>query len=205
MMRSGNPALRDDVFTGVRSHDPLNVMTIQGTVNKTMILLGLTILTAIWAWSHVSVAVPFLMPAAIVGLILAVVTIGGIILSPLIVRVIAPGFGGMGEKYALTVFLTRIMFPYIFLVSLLALFMGILNSLKHFAAPAMAPVFVPDPPVDVATEEKLLMTRRERNCLVSSSSVVIAFRTTFRVSSSAVGRTISKLINGLRRFPSMIR
>jgi putative peptidoglycan lipid II flippase len=75
-------------------------------------------------------------------LILTIVTILGIILSPLIVRIIAPGFGGMGEKYALTVLLTRIMFPYIFLVSVLALFMGILNSLKHFAAPAMAPVFL---------------------------------------------------------------
>jgi len=75
-------------------------------------------------------------------LILTIVTILGIIFSPLIVRVIAPGFGGMGEKYALTVLLTRIMFPYIFLVSVLALFMGILNSLKHFAAPAMAPVFL---------------------------------------------------------------
>ena len=75
-------------------------------------------------------------------LVLAAVTILGIVLSPLIVRIIAPGFGGMGEKYALTVLLTRIMFPYIFLVSVLALFMGILNSLKHFAAPAMAPVFL---------------------------------------------------------------
>jgi len=75
-------------------------------------------------------------------LIVTVVTILGIIFAPLIVRVIAPGFGGMGEKYALTVLLTRIMFPYIFLVSLLALFMGILNSLKHFAAPAIAPVFL---------------------------------------------------------------
>jgi len=75
-------------------------------------------------------------------LIVTVITILGIILSPLIVRVIAPGFGGMGEKYALTVLLTRIMFPYIFLVSMLALFMGILNSLKHFAAPAIAPIFL---------------------------------------------------------------
>ena len=75
-------------------------------------------------------------------LILTIITILGIIFSPLIVRIIAPGFGGMGEKYALTVLLTRIMFPYIFLVSVLALFMGILNSLKHFAAPAMAPVFL---------------------------------------------------------------
>jgi putative peptidoglycan lipid II flippase len=75
-------------------------------------------------------------------LILTVVTVLGIVFSPLIVRIIAPGFGGMGEKYALTVLLTRIMFPYIFLVSVLALFTGILNSLRHFAAPAMAPVFL---------------------------------------------------------------
>jgi len=76
------------------------------------------------------------------ALILTVITILGITFSPLIVRVIAPGFGGIGEKYALTVLLTRIMFPYIFLVSVLALFMGILNSLRHFAAPALAPVFL---------------------------------------------------------------
>ncbi len=75
-------------------------------------------------------------------LILTGITVLGIVFSPLIVRIIAPGFGGMGEKYALTVLLTRIMFPYIFLVSLVALFMGILNSLKHFAAPAAAPVFL---------------------------------------------------------------
>jgi len=75
-------------------------------------------------------------------LILTIVAIAGIIFSPLIVRIIAPGFGGMGEKYALTVLLTRIMFPYIFLVSVLALVTGVLNSLKHFAAPAAAPVFL---------------------------------------------------------------
>ena len=75
-------------------------------------------------------------------LILTAVTVLGIIFSPVIVRIIAPGFGGTGEKFALTVLLTRMMFPYIFLVSLLALFMGILNSLKHFAAPALAPAFL---------------------------------------------------------------
>ena len=42
-------------------------------------------------------------------IILTAITLIGIILSPLIVRIIAPGFGGMGEKYALTVLLTRIM------------------------------------------------------------------------------------------------
>jgi putative peptidoglycan lipid II flippase len=75
-------------------------------------------------------------------LILTVVSILGIVFAPLIVRIIAPGFGAAGEKYALTVLLTRIMFPYILLVSVLALFSGILNAVKHFAAPAMAPVFL---------------------------------------------------------------
>ena len=75
-------------------------------------------------------------------MILTGITILGIVFSPLIVRIIAPGFESMGEKYALTVLLTRIMFPYIFFVSVVALFMGILNSLKHFGAPAAAPVFL---------------------------------------------------------------
>ncbi|MBW2222442.1 MAG: hypothetical protein JRF22_07925, partial [Deltaproteobacteria bacterium] len=35
-----------------------------------------------------------------------------------------------------------IMFPYIFFISLVALCMGVLNSLKHFAAPALAPVLL---------------------------------------------------------------
>jgi putative peptidoglycan lipid II flippase len=75
-------------------------------------------------------------------LILTVVCILGMVFAPLIVRIIAPGFGAAGEKYALTVLLTRIMFPYIFLVSVLALFSGILNAMKHFSAPAMAPIFL---------------------------------------------------------------
>ncbi len=52
----------------------------------------------------------------------------------------APGFMKTPDKFALTVFLTKIMFPYIFFISLVALCMGILNSLRHFAAPALSPV-----------------------------------------------------------------
>jgi len=75
-------------------------------------------------------------------IILTSFTIIGIVFSPLLIRIIAPGFGGLGEKYYLAVFLTRIMFPYIFLVSILSLFSGVLNSLKHFSAPAAAPIFL---------------------------------------------------------------
>ena len=78
----------------------------------------------------------------LLSLILAVVTIAGVLASPWIVRIQAFGFGGAGEKYELTVLLTRITFPYIFLISLVALFMGILNSFRHFAAPAAAPILL---------------------------------------------------------------
>jgi putative peptidoglycan lipid II flippase len=74
------------------------------------------------------------------SLILVAVTLLGILAAPGIVRVIAPGFTGM--KFSLTVTLTRIMFPYIFFISLVALCMGILNVLGHFAAPALAPVLL---------------------------------------------------------------
>jgi putative peptidoglycan lipid II flippase len=76
----------------------------------------------------------------LLSIILVIVSLAGILLSPVIVRLIAPGFAEVPEKYELTVLLTRIMFPYIFFISLVALCMGILNSLRHFAAPALAPV-----------------------------------------------------------------
>lgn len=66
----------------------------------------------------------------------------GIIFSPWIVKVMAFGFTKDLEKFHLTVLLTRIMFPYIFFIGLVALAMGILNSWKHFTAPALAPVLL---------------------------------------------------------------
>lgn len=74
--------------------------------------------------------------------LLVVVSISGIFLSPLIVRIIAPGFTDSPEKLSITILLTRIMFPYIFFIGMVALCMGILNVLGHFAAPALAPVFL---------------------------------------------------------------
>jgi len=74
------------------------------------------------------------------SVILVVLTIAGILGAPIIVKAIAPGYAG--AKFSLTVTLTRIMFPYIFFICLVALSMGILNTLGHFAAPALAPVFL---------------------------------------------------------------
>ncbi|MFH1478677.1 MAG: murein biosynthesis integral membrane protein MurJ [Candidatus Omnitrophota bacterium] len=69
---------------------------------------------------------------------LSLITVLGMIFSPVIVRLIAPGFLREPETFKITVYLTRLMFPYVLLVGLLAYSMGVLNSLRHFSAPAFA-------------------------------------------------------------------
>lgn len=61
----------------------------------------------------------------------------GILISPLLVRIIAPGFEA--GQHALAVALTRAMFPFLLIVSVGALAMGVLNSLGSFFIPAVAP------------------------------------------------------------------
>jgi putative peptidoglycan lipid II flippase len=65
----------------------------------------------------------------------------GILFSPEIVRVIALGFSHP-EKIEMTVALNRIMFPYLFFVSIVAFAMGVLNSHDYFFAPAFSPVLL---------------------------------------------------------------
>jgi putative peptidoglycan lipid II flippase len=72
----------------------------------------------------------------------AVICFLGMLLAPYVVSVIAPGFLKSPEKFALTVKLTRIMFPFLFFISLAALAKGVLNSLKSFFVPALAPIFL---------------------------------------------------------------
>ena len=78
----------------------------------------------------------------ILTLLLLVITALGMLLTPWIVKLIAPGFEKIPEKFALTISLTRITFPYIFFISLAALAMGVLNSLQHFLSSALAPAML---------------------------------------------------------------
>ena len=85
-------------------------------------------------------------------IVMALVTILGIIFSPLIVHLMFPGFahesplrlpgGEIITKPDLTILLNRLMFPYIFFISLVALCMGILNTMRHFFTPAISTVFL---------------------------------------------------------------
>lgn len=73
-------------------------------------------------------------------IIMALLAVLGIIFSPFLVKIIAPGFQSNPEKFELTVILTRYMFPYVFLICLAALVMAILNSFHKFFIPAFTPV-----------------------------------------------------------------
>lgn len=81
---------------------------------------------------------------AMAGLItvLAVLTAFAMIAMPILMYGLAPGFSEDRDKFDLAVELTRITFPYLLLVSLLALISGVLNGLGRFAAAAFAPVLL---------------------------------------------------------------
>jgi len=80
--------------------------------------------------------------ATLLFLILTVVTVLGILGSPWLVYISAPGFAKEADKFALTVTLTRITFPYILFMSLVALAGGVLNTWSRFAIPAFTPVLL---------------------------------------------------------------
>lgn len=73
--------------------------------------------------------------------IVTLITLIGIVVAPTIVWLLAPGFHDDPSKLETTTILTQVMFPYLIFISLAALTMGMLNSLRAFAAPALAPVF----------------------------------------------------------------
>lgn len=77
--------------------------------------------------------------ATLVVIFMSAITLGGILLADWIIAILAPGFAP--EKAAFTVLLTRIMYPFILMVSLAALVMGILNAKNVFGLPAMASSF----------------------------------------------------------------
>lgn len=74
----------------------------------------------------------------LVGLICVI----GVILTPQIITIIAPGFLKDPQKFSQTVLLTRIMFPFLFFISLASITMGALNTRKVFFVPALAPAML---------------------------------------------------------------
>lgn len=85
-MRSGNPALKESTFldlgTGSVVQGDSQAMSLNGTVNKTGLLLLLTVITAAYAWSQISITpegatglMPFMLIGGLGGFVLAMVTV----------------------------------------------------------------------------------------------------------------------------------
>jgi len=74
--------------------------------------------------------------------VLTVVVAVGVVTAPGLVWLVASGLRQDAETFGIAVLMTRWMFPYILLISLVALAAAILNLSKRFAAPAFAPVLL---------------------------------------------------------------
>ncbi len=81
MMRTANPALNAKTFEGLRQKAGAEVMTIQGTVNKTALMLGILVLSAMYTWNkfyalgNPAAVQPYIWIGAIGGLVVALVTV----------------------------------------------------------------------------------------------------------------------------------
>ena len=80
--------------------------------------------------------------ATLLFLVLVAAAALGMAAAPVIVYLTAPGFAAEPEKFALTVTLLRITFPYIVFISLVALAAGILNTWNRFSVPAITPALL---------------------------------------------------------------
>lgn len=82
--------------------------------------------------------------ALVLLLTLTIVTLLGIVGAPAVVLFMASGMAGDDrlQAYEAAVWMTRLMFPYIICMSLVAFASGVLNTHKRFAIPALTPVLL---------------------------------------------------------------
>ncbi|MEO8158174.1 MAG: murein biosynthesis integral membrane protein MurJ [Betaproteobacteria bacterium] len=80
--------------------------------------------------------------ATLLGIVLVLVSAAGIVAAPVIIYLTAPGFAASPDKFAITVELLRITFPYILFISLTSFAGGILNTWSRFSVPAFTPTLL---------------------------------------------------------------
>ncbi|MDZ4723505.1 MAG: murein biosynthesis integral membrane protein MurJ [candidate division Zixibacteria bacterium] len=131
----GASTATDAFFTAFRIPNLLRDMFAEGALSSAFVPVfkeKLVKSTEPEAFRLVNVVMTFLI------LVVGLVTLLGILASPAIIFLTAHGFTSDPMKYELTVSLTRVMFPFLLLVSVGALVMGILNSFGRFGVPAFS-------------------------------------------------------------------
>lgn len=117
--------------------------------------------------------------------VVAAVCLIAILAAPWIVRVIAPGYTDELGRFNLTVNMARIMFPYLLFISMAALTMGVLNSLRAFMLPAFSPVMF--------------------NVAIISSVLWVSPFLTEPIYAAALGVTAGGLLQFLFQIPGLVR
>lgn len=117
--------------------------------------------------------------------VVGVLCILGIVFAPAIVKVIALGWDPGSEKFATTVLLTRIMFPFLLFISLASIVMGALNTRGIFFIPALAPAVL--------------------NIVTIVCIVVLAGKFTNPVIAAAVGVSLGGLVQFLFQVPAFFQ
>ena len=117
-------------------------------------------------------------------IVMLVVVTAGVLASPWIVKGIGYGFGEVSGKLELTDALNRLMFPYIGLVSVLALLTGILNVHGHFFLPSLSPLFL--------------------NLSMIASALLLGHRFQQPVTALAIGVLIGGLMQLLLQYPALL-
>ncbi|GGC85853.1 murein biosynthesis integral membrane protein MurJ [Undibacterium terreum] len=80
--------------------------------------------------------------ATLLTWVLVITCVVGVVAAPAVVYMVATGFHSKPQIFDLAVVMTRIMFPYIGFMSLVALAGGILNTWREFKIPAFTPVLL---------------------------------------------------------------
>ncbi len=125
----------------------------------------------------------------LLGVATTIISILIIILAPQFVSLLAPKFQEIPQKFEIAVTLTRIMAPFLVLVSIAALFMGALNTLKVFFVPSFAPAFY-----------NVLMI----GCMVGLPNLMEKWGT-HRIVAVAIGVIVGGLGQMLIQFPLLIK
>ncbi|HMK61822.1 MAG TPA: murein biosynthesis integral membrane protein MurJ [Dissulfurispiraceae bacterium] len=118
-------------------------------------------------------------------IVVGVICIAGIALAPYIVKLIAIGWDAGSEKFASAVLLTRIMFPFLFFISLASVVMGALNTRGVFFVPALAPAVL--------------------NVVTIACIVGLAVQFANPVIAAAIGVTAGGLVQLLFQLPSFFK
>ena len=90
MYKSSNPALSEQIFRKQQSVTSTEVMTVQGTKHKTLAMLGLVVLGAVYTWNLASTGAPSLTMWMAIGGIGGFITALIAAFSPRLAHITAP-------------------------------------------------------------------------------------------------------------------